>query len=154
MIVNGWRLFYFRAFAATLNELEASVTKLAKRNPAGYKTHPRTRLLASVYQAITQSVPADPDPPSFRLGKSLGREFTHWRRVKSGWPDRYRLFFRFTSKPVKIIVYAWINGEDTLHKAAAKTDVYAAFQRMLERGEVPTSIEELLQNSADPGQGG
>jgi toxin YhaV len=152
MIVNGWRLFYFRAFATTLNELEASVTKLAKRDPAGYKAHPKTRLLASIYQAITRAVPADPDHPSFRLGKSLGREFTHWRRVKSRLPDRYRLFFRFTSKPVKVIVYAWINGEDTLRKAEAKTDVYATFQRMLERGEVPTSIEELLKYGVDPEQ--
>ena len=149
MVINGWRLFYFRAFATTLSELEASVTKLAKLNPTSYKAHPKTRLLASIYQAITQSVPADPDHPSFRLGKSLGSAFTNWRRVKNGLPDRYRLFFRFASKSVKIIVYVWINGEDTLRKAGAKTDVYATFQRMLERGEVPTSIEELLKRSAD-----
>jgi toxin YhaV len=150
MIVNGWQLYYYRAFATTLNELEESVAKLAERDPSGYKSHPATRLLASIYHAITQAVPADPDHPSFRLGKTLGSEFTNWRRVKHSLPDRYRLFFRFASKPVKIIVYAWINDEDTLRKAGAKTDVYAAFRRMLERGEVPSSIEDLLQSSSAP----
>ena len=30
-----------------------------------------------------------------------------------------------------------------MRKAGAKTDVYAVFQRMLRRGEVPSGIEEL-----------
>ena len=38
---------------------------------------------------------------------------------------------------------AWLNDEATLRKAGAKTDVYAVFQRMLRRGEVPSGIEEL-----------
>lgn len=151
MIVNGWRLFYFRPFAAALNELEASVAQLAARDPAGYKAHPKTRLLASIYRAITLTVPAGPDHPSFRLGKAFGREFSNWRRVKSGMPNRYRLFFRFTSRPMKAIIYVWINDDETLRKAGARTDVYATFQRMLERGEVPASLDELLQQSADAG---
>lgn len=102
MIANGWQLFYFKLFKAALDELERAVTKVAKQNPAGYKSHPKTRLLASIYKAITQTVPADPDHPDFRLGKTLGAERTNWRRVKKGMPDRYRLFFRFASRPVKL----------------------------------------------------
>jgi toxin YhaV len=151
MIVNGWRLFYYRPFALALNELEASVAQLAARDPAGYRAHPKTHLLASIYRAITLTVPAGPDHPSFRLGKALGREFGNWRRVKSGMPNRYRLFFRFTSRPVKAIIYVWINDDETLRKAGARTDVYATFQRMLERGEVPANLDELLQHSADAG---
>lgn len=147
MIANGWQLFYLKLFKAALDELEQAVTKLAEHDPAGYKSHPKTRLLASVYKAIMQVVPANPDHPDFRLGKTLGAEHTNWRRVKKGMPDRYRLFFRFASKPVKLIVYVWFNDEDTLRKAGSKTDVYEVFKRLLSRGQVPSGIKELLAES-------
>jgi len=118
-----------------------------------YKAHPKTRLLASVYKAITQVVPADPDHPDFRLGKTLGAEHANWHRVKKGMPDRCRLFFRFASKPVKLIVYVWFNDEDTLRKAGAKTDVYEVFRHMLSRGQVPSGITEL-QKSAGASRSG
>ena len=147
MIRNGWQLFYFKLFKAALDELEQAVAKLARQNPTRYKSHPKTRLLASVYKAITQTVPANPDHTDFRLGKTLGAEYSNWRRVKKGLPDRYRLFFRFASSPIKLIVYVWFNDEDTLRKAGSRTDVYEAFKRMLMRGEVPLSINDLLDES-------
>lgn len=150
MIANGWQLFYFRLFKAALDELEAEVSALANRDPNGYKTHPKTRLLASLYKAVLRTVPANPDHADFRLGKALGAEYTSWRRVKKGMPERYRLFFRFASRPVKLIVYAWFNDEDTLRKAGSKTDVYATFNRMLSRGTVPGSIAELLAQAERP----
>jgi toxin YhaV len=142
-----WQLFYFKLFKAALDELEQTVANLAQRHPTEYKLHPKTRLLASVYKCITQLVPANPDNPDFRLGKTLGKEYSNWRRVKKGMPDRYRLFFRFASSPVQLIVYVWFNDEDTLRKAGSKTDVYEAFKRMLMRGEVPSSINVLLAES-------
>lgn len=144
----NWQLFYFKLFKVALDELEQIVTKLARRNPTGYKTHPKTRLLASVYKAITQLVPSNPDHANFRLGKALGIQYSNWRRVKNGMPDRYRLFFRFTSSPVKLIVYAWFNDDDSLRKAGSKTDVYEVFRHMLARGEVPSSIADLLDASS------
>ena len=147
MNINGWQLYYFRIFAAALDELESEVAALAASDPRGYKRHPRTRLLASVYKAITERVPAGPDHPDFRLGRTLGRDYGNWRRVKKGLPERYRLFFRFASKPVKLIVYVWFNDEDTLRKAGSKTDVYETFRRMLARGEVPDGIDDLLMES-------
>lgn len=147
MIVNGWQLFYFKVFKAALDELEHTVTKLARQDPSGYKSHPKTRLLASIYKAINQTVSADPDHPDFRLGKTLGQQYSNWRRVKKGMPDRYRLFFRFASKPIKLIVYVWFNDEDTLRKAGSKTDVYEVFKRMLSRGQVPASIADLVAES-------
>lgn len=143
----NWQLFYFKLFKAALDDLEQAVTKLARQYPAEYKSHPKTRLLASVYKCITQLVPANPDHPDFRLGKTLGKEYANWRRVKKGMPDRYRLFFRFASSPVQLIVYVWFNDEDTLRKAGSRTDVYEAFKRMLMRGEVPSSIQALLTES-------
>jgi toxin YhaV len=146
---NGWTLYYYRVFKAALDELESTVTQLAADDPRGYTTHPKTKLLASVYRAITELVPANPDAPDFRLGKTLGHDHTNWRRVKKGMPERYRLFFRFASNPVKVIVYVWFNDENTLRKAGSKTDVYEIFKRMLGRGVVPTGIAELLAHGAE-----
>jgi hypothetical protein len=42
VIQNGWHLFYFKPFKAALDELEQTVAKLAKRDPAAYKTHPKS----------------------------------------------------------------------------------------------------------------
>ena len=152
MIANGWRLYYYRVFKVALDELEAAVSRLASDDPSGYKAHRKTKLLASVYRAVTQLVPANPDAPDFRLGKTLGPQNTHWRRVKKGLPDRYRLFFRFASNPVKVIVYVWLDGitrdEDTLRKAGAGTDVYETFKRMLARGVVPNDIDALLRDAS------
>ena len=148
MNANGWGLYYFRIFKAALDELEAAVTQLAQVDPRGYKTHPKSKLLATVYKAITEVVPANPDAPEFRLGKTLGADNTNWRRVKKGMPDRYRVFFRFASSPLKVIVYLWFNDEDSLRNAGARTDVYETFRRMLAHGLVPHDLDTLLKQSA------
>jgi len=144
---DSWRIFYFRLFKVALDELEQDVTRLARQQPAEYKSHPKTRLLASVYKCITQLVPANPDHSDFRLGKTLGREYTNWRRVKKGLPERYRLFFRFASSPLPLIVYVWFNDENSLRKEGSKSDVYETFRRMLMRGQVPSSLGELLDDA-------
>jgi len=100
-----------------------------------------------LYKAILHTVPAYPDHPHFRLGKTLSAAYANWRRVKKGMPDRYRLFFRFASTPIKLIVYVWFNDEHTLRQAGSRTDVYKAFRRMLMRGEVPESMAALLGES-------
>ena len=149
LIANGWGLYYFRIFKAALDELEAVVTQLAQDDPKGYATHPKTMLLASVYKAITEVVPANPDAPEFRLGKTPDVQNTNWRRVRKGMPDSYRLFFRFVSNPTKVIVYVWFNDEDTLRKVCSKTNVYATFKRMLASAVVAKNIEDLLVESTN-----
>ena len=94
-------------------------------------------------------VPANPDAPEYRLGKTLGADNTNWRRVKKGMPERYRLFYRFASSPIKVIVYVWFNDEDTLRKAGSKTDVYETFRRMLARGLVPRDMDTLLKQAVN-----
>jgi len=64
----------------------------AKPTPCGWIKDPfglswqiaPRRFTESIYKAITETVPADPDHPDFRLGKTLGAEYTNWRRVKKG----------------------------------------------------------------------
>lgn len=146
MVVNGWQLFYFKLFAEVLNKLESDVRELAQKNPEEYGHHPKTKLLAYVVKSITEDVPTNPMDRKFMLGKTLGRQYADWRRVKHGLPPRYRLFFRFTSAQNNII-YAWLNDENTLRKEGDKSDVYTVFAKMLSNGSVPNSIDALLKTS-------
>ena len=43
--------------------------------------------------------------------------------------------------------YAWLNDHGTLRKEGSRIDVYEVFKRMLERGEVPSTINDLIQGS-------
>lgn len=147
MQMNGWNLFKFKPFAKRLTALTQDVANLAQGDPEGYKQHPKTKLLASVYRSISETVPANPADPVFRLGHTLGMQNGNWRRVKKGLPQRYRLFFMFTSNPLQVIIYAWLNDEFTLRKEGSRTDVYEVFKRMLARGEVPSTIDELIEGS-------
>lgn len=147
---SGWNLFQFKPFALRLKTLTQDVARLAQSDPTGYKQHPKTKLLASVYRSITETVPANPADPVFRLGHTIGRQNGNWRRVKKGLPQRYRLFFMFATNPLQVIIYAWLNDEDSLRKEGSRTDVYEVFKRMLERGEVPSTIDELIQGSQKP----
>lgn len=70
---NGWNLFQFKPFAQRLQTLTQDVTRLAQADPVGYKQHPKTKLLASVYQSMTVTVPTNPADPVFRLGH-IGQE--------------------------------------------------------------------------------
>ena len=144
---NGWQLFQFKPFAQRLQALTQDVVRLAQADPTGYKQHPKTKLLASVYRSMTVTVPTKPADPVFLLGHSLGKTHGNWRRVKKGLPQRYRLFFMFASNPLAVVIYAWLNDEDTLRKEGSRTDVYEVFKRMLERGEVPSTINELIEGS-------
>ena len=85
---SGWNLFQFRPFALRLKALTQDVVSLAQSDPTGYKQHPKTKLLASVYRSITETVPANPADPVFRLGHTLGKQNGNWRRVKKGLPQR------------------------------------------------------------------
>ena len=149
MIANGWQLFYFKLFKAALDELERVVTKLAAEDPRGYKSHPKTKLLASVYRAVTRTVPDNPAHPDFRLGKTLGAEHANWRRVKKGMPDRYRLFFRFSST-ARVIVLAWVNDEQTKRAYGSRTDAYTVFAKMLKSGNPPDDWDALLASARAP----
>lgn len=145
---NGWTLYQTRLFRAQLRELAAEVRRLREKDPDGYRSHPRAKLLRSVRDATLERVPADPAAPEFRLGNTLGPRHRHWFRVKQGLPDCYRLFFRFDVRR-QVVVYVWLNDETTLRKAGARTDVYAAFQRLLASGRVPDTLDELLGDAEE-----
>jgi toxin YhaV len=146
MVVNGWRLFAHPLFTRQLERLVSQVEALAARTPETFKNHPATKLLATIRRYILEIIPADPNTAEFRQGNTLGPDNRHWFRAK--FHDRYRLFYRFSSQD-KVIIYAWVNDEDSLRKAGAKTDPYTIFRNMLASGDPPSSMAQLMNISKE-----
>jgi toxin YhaV len=138
---HGWKLIQASAFAHTLAALQAEVERLAAGKPDAYRAHPKTKLLARVLALILDEIPRDPNARVYALGATLGPAHRHWRRAK--FLQRFRLFFRFDSAS-RIIVYAWMNDENTLRKVGARSDPYAVFAQRLDVGDPPDDWNELL----------
>jgi hypothetical protein len=44
-----------------------------------------------------------------------------------------------------VIIYAWVNNENTLRKDGDKNDPYVMFAKGLNKGDPPTDLPELLK---------
>ena len=141
MIVNGWRLYLYPLIDEQLRQLEEKVVGLAQAKPDHYKEHPATKLLVTIHRYMTEIIARDPNAAEFRQGNTLGADNRHWFRAK--FHQRYRLFYRFSSQQ-KVIIYVWVNDEQSLRKSGAKTDPYFIFRAMLEAGDPPQTMEQLL----------
>lgn len=144
LVVKGWSLYIYPLFDSQLQKLETQVAELARRDPERYKEHPAAKLLATILRYIKEIIPNDPDAAEFRQGNTLGIDNRHWFRAK--FHQRYRLFFRFSSRQ-KVIVYAWVNDDRTLRKSGSRTDPYRVFRSMLEAGDPPVDMDQLIQRS-------
>jgi toxin YhaV len=140
MEVNGWRLYWHPLLEWQVKRLLAQVEKAGKDGSAS----PAAKLLKTISRYIGEIIPRDPNSSEFRQGNALGPENRHWFRAK--FHQRYRLFYRFSSQ-AKVIVYVWVNDEDSLRKAGSKTDPYTTFRSMLKAGNPPASFAELLKVS-------
>jgi toxin YhaV len=141
---NGWLLLAHPHFQDQWAKLSNEVRRLAAKDPVGYRSHQKTKKLATLEKLMFEVIPQDPGNRLWLQGSSLGEENRAWKRAKFG--QQYRLFFRFDSA-AKIIIYGWINDEKTLRARQSKTDAYLIFQKMLESGNPPTSWDELLLSS-------
>jgi toxin YhaV len=56
------------------------------------------------------------------------------------------LFFRYHLES-KIIVFVWVNDENTKRAYDSSTDAYQVFQKMLESGNPPDNWNELLKDA-------
>jgi toxin YhaV len=128
-------------FDQQLRQLVEQVEALAAKDPVGYKGQPAAKLLSTINRHIREIIPRDPTAAEFRQGNTLGSDNRHWFRAK--FHERYRLFYRFSSKE-KVIIYAWVNDERTLRKSGSRTDPYRVFRAMLEAGDPPNTMEQLL----------
>ena len=146
MAAHGWTLYMSKAFTGVYEDLENEVARLQAADPAGWRGHSKAKVFAAVQQLIYEAIPAKPDAAKFLQGNTLGPEHRHWRRAK--FMQRFRLFFRFDSA-TRVIVYGWLNDENTLRKAGSKSDPYAVFMRRLDRGDPPDDWAGLLADAAN-----
>lgn len=142
VVINGYHLLVWPAFAERWRKLKAEVERLCDVDPENYQGTPAAKLLAAVRDATLRDIPQDPGADRYRQGNTLGPEHRHWRRDK--FFQRFRLFFRYSSDAA-MIAYVWLNDDLTLRKSGARTDAYAVFRSMLERGRPPTDWDDLVR---------
>ena len=144
--VNSWRIFIHESLEKQLEKLAGSVAWMHVAEQTTSKNNSHKKVLKAIKRAMYESVPSAPGRAEHRLGHTIGRENTAWFRVKV--LQQFRLFYRYDSVQ-KVIVYVWVNDEESLRAYGSKTDAYALFQKMLASGYPPGSFEELLKQSRE-----
>lgn len=142
MIVNGWHLMAHPLFLDQVEKLATAVERARIKDSPNVRKSANAKLLASLRQLVFETIPQDPTRAEYRQGGTLGDDRKHWFRAKFGG-GRFRLFFRYSTS-AKIIVFAWVNDETTLRTYGSKSDAYAVFRKMLDKGDPPDSWEALL----------
>ena len=141
---HGWSLLFHDCLVGQLQKLKAASDRAEAADPSGFEANTNVKLFRALSQLILETVPSDPGREEYRQGNTMGTTYRHWRRAKIG--RRFRLFFRYDSK-AKVIVFAWINDEHTLRSSGSKSDPYAVFHKMLDRGNPPDDWAALLAAS-------
>jgi len=149
LTANGWSLFAHPLFLGQVEVLVAGVERLKARDPKSYKQKNSTKRLAAIARLAFEIIPADPVRPEYRLGATLGEGRKHWFRAK--FYQQYRLFFRFHAVQ-RIIVYAWVNDENSKRAYSSRDDAYLVFRRMLESGRPPEDWDELMAEARRSGE--
>ena len=144
LVVNGWTVFAHPLFLAQIEMLTQQVGILRKKDPVGYGKKNASKRLAAITKLAFDVIPQDPTRPEYRQGGTLGDEHKHWFRAK--FFQQYRLFFRYHAA-AKMIVYAWVNDDDTKRAYESSDDAYRVFRKMLESGHPPDDWNQLLSQA-------
>lgn len=144
LVVNGWSLFAHPLFLDQVEALISKVEALKAKDPKTYKQKNSTKRLAAITKLALEVIPEDPTRAEYRQGGTLGDDRKHWFRAKLY--QQYRLFFRFHAAK-KIIVYVWVNDEDSKRAYEARDDAYRVFRKMLDGGHPPEEWDTLLKEA-------
>ena len=107
-----------------LQKLKAAAVRAETHDPDGFESNANVKLFRALATLILDVVPSDPNREEYRQGNCMGTDFRHWRRAKIG--KRFRLFFRFDSRS-RIIIFAWVNDENTLLAASEQLEMHNQF---------------------------
>jgi toxin YhaV len=146
-ISHGYALAFHPLLLDQFERLSAAAEKeRAKGSPGA-----NTKLLSRLLHIVFEEVPADPGHARYRQGRTLGAPRKHWFRAKFG-NGRFRLFYRFSSgTQPPVILYVWVNDEETLRTYRSRSDAYSVFRRMLESGNSPDDWQQLMKAPTEPG---
>jgi toxin YhaV len=143
-VINEWNIFAHPLFLNQFEELLTQVEYLRQKYPQDYKKKNATKRLAAIAKLAFDVIPQDPTRSDYRQGTTLGDEYKHWFRAK--FFQQYRLFFRYHQES-KIIVFAWVNDENSKRSYDSNTDAYRVFKKMLESGHPPDNWNDLLKDA-------
>ena len=145
LVVNGWTIFAHPLFLSQFEALTRQVEALRKRDPVGYAKKNASKRLAAITRLVFELIPQDPTRPEYRQGNTLGEDHKHWFRAK--FFQQYRLFFRYHATS-QVIVFAWVNDEQSKRAYESSDDAYCVFRRMLESGHPPDDWNQLLAEAS------
>jgi toxin YhaV len=148
LVVHGWTVFAHPLFLVQIEALTKQVAAFKQKDPVGYVTKNASKRLAAITKLAFNVIPEDPTRPEYRQGDTLGDDHKHWFRAK--FFQQYRLFFRYHA-PSKVIVFAWVNDDDTKRAYESSDDAYRVFRKMLESGHPPDDWSELLAEARAEG---
>ncbi|MEZ2319143.1 MAG: type II toxin-antitoxin system YhaV family toxin [Microcoleus sp.] len=144
LVINGWNIFAHALFLNQFEELLTQVEHLRQKYHQDYKHKNATKRLAAIAKLAFDVIPQDPTRSDYRQGDTLGDDYKHWFRAN--FFQQYRLFFRYHQE-AKIIVFAWVNDENSKRAYDSKTDAYRIFKKMLESGIPPDNWDDLLKDA-------
>jgi toxin YhaV len=149
LVVHGWTVFAHPLFLAQIEVLAQQVEAFRQKDPGGYANKNASKRLAAIVKLAFDVIPQDPARPEYRQGATLGDDHKHWLRAK--FFQQYRLFFRCHAAS-KLIVFAWVNDEDSKRAYGSSDDAYRVFRKMLEGGHPPDDWNQLLAKAQAEGQ--
>ncbi len=149
LVIHGWTVFAHPLLLVPIEALAQQVESLKKKDPVGYVKTNASQRLAALTKLAFDVIPQDPTRPEYRQGNTLGEDHKHWFRAK--FFQQCRLFFRYHA-PSKVIVFAWVNDEDTQRAYASSDDADRVFRKMLESGHPPDAWNQLLAEARAEGQ--
>lgn len=144
LVINGWNIFAHPLFLNQFEELLTQVEQLRQQYPEDYKKKNATKRLAAIAKLVFDVIPQDPTRSEYRQGTTLGDDYKHWFRAK--FFQQYRIFFRYHQES-KIIVFAWVNDENSKRAHESNTDAYRVFKKMLDTDNPPDNWDELLKEA-------
>lgn len=144
LVIHGWSIFAHPLFLNQFEELLTQVEDLRQKYPKDYKKKNATKRLAAIVKLAFDVIPQDPTRSDYRQGTTLGDEYKHWFRAK--FFQQYRLFFRYHQES-KIIVFVWVNDENSKRSYDSNTDAYRVFKKMLKSGNPPDDWNDLLKDA-------
>ena len=141
LVIHGWTVFVHPLFLAQIEALILQVESLKQKDPAGYVKKNVSKRLAAITKLAFDVIPQDPTRPEYRQGGTLGDAHKHWFRAK--FFQQYRLFFRYHAA-AKVLVFAWVNDDDSKRAYESSDDACRVFRKMLEGGHPPDDWDMLL----------